>query len=90
VSVRRFCVDGRVQGVGFRAFVLRAARGLGLSGAVRNDLDGRVTAVAVGPPERLDELARQLSVGPPASRVRAVEQRELAALPADERFDVRF
>ena len=89
MSVRRFRVRGRVQGVGFRAFVLRAGRSLGLAGGVRNEADGSVTAVAEGAQPALDELAARLAAGPPAARVEGVDEEALAALPA-ERYDVRF
>jgi acylphosphatase len=89
MTVRRYRVRGRVQGVGFRFFALRAGRKLGLAGGVRNEADGSVTAVAEGADEALDELAVRLAAGPPASRVDGVEVETLAALPA-ERFDVRY
>ena len=89
MTVRRYRVRGRVQGVGFRAFVLRAGRSLDLAGGVRNEADGSVTAVAEGAGEALDELAVRLAAGPLASRVDGVEAETLAALP-EERFDARF
>jgi acylphosphatase len=52
--------SGRVQGVGFRYMTVRAARALGLHGYVRNLADGRVHAVAEGPPDALDNLMDSL------------------------------
>ncbi len=75
-SARRWLVTGRVQGVGFRAFVERTARDIGVTGWVRNLDDGRVEAYAVGTPEQLDELAAQLHQGPRLSEVRGLEQIE--------------
>ena len=72
-SARRWLVTGRVQGVGFRAFVERTARDIGVTGWVRNLDDGRVEAYAVGTPEQLDELAANLHRGPRLSEVRGRE-----------------
>jgi acylphosphatase len=90
MSARRFRVRGRVQGVGFRYFVRRAARDLGLEGGVRNDADGAVTAVAAGSDDALERFAAALADGPPAARVSGVDAAPLDRLPDDERFDVRF
>src|SRR3989304_3276005 len=60
---RRYRVEGRVQGVGFRFFVERAARQLGLAGYVKNLGDGRVEVYALGPPAELDNLKRGLGQG---------------------------
>ncbi len=65
----RIRVGGRVQGVGFRAFVRRTAMRLGLRGWVRNLRDGSVEVVAFGPEEALRELERECRVGPPLARV---------------------
>jgi len=65
-------VVGVVQGVGFRSFVVEAARGLGLRGYVRNTSDGDVEVVAEGPPESLEILASELRRGPRTSTVREV------------------
>ncbi len=66
-------VRGRVQGVGFRFFVARAGRRLGLRGQVRNLPDGRrVEVIAQGPRAALDALVRELNVGPPLASVESV------------------
>jgi acylphosphatase len=87
VTVRRFRVTGRVQGVGFRAFVVRHARGAGMRAGVRNERDGSVVCVAAGGAAGLEGLRRALARGPAMARVEAVEEAELAAWPDDERFD---
>ena len=75
---RRWFVRGRVQGVGYRYFAQHAAVGLGLTGYVRNLDDGRVEVYAVGPADKLDELAGMLHRGPRWADVRGVEEMEAA------------
>jgi len=82
----RIRIGGRVQGVGFRWFVRRAAQELGLSGRVRNLPDGRVEVEVAGSPERLDGFRERLRQGPPGARVTALEEEELASVPAWEGF----
>ena len=74
--VRRFRVWGRVQGVGFRAFVWRSAAKVGVSGWARNRHDGSVEVLAKGEPERLDSLLKLLGEGPRFARVDRVERGE--------------
>ncbi len=62
-------VSGRVQGVGYRAFVVRYARALGLDGSVRNLPNGQVHVVAQGDEKALNQLLTLLKEGPPAARV---------------------
>lgn len=66
-------ISGRVQGVGYRAFVLRYARALRLSGSVRNLPSGQVEVIAEGEEEDLHHLIALLRQGPAAARVNAVE-----------------
>ena len=73
MRARRYLISGQVQGVGYRFFVVRVARELGLKGWVRNLPDGRVEAYAVGPAKRLEDFESQLRKGPPAGEVRGVE-----------------
>ena len=77
---KRYFVRGRVQGVGFRYFVERAAEELGIDGYTRNLDDGRVEVYAIGPPDKLSELAGRLWKGPRWSEVRGVEEQEAPML----------
>ncbi len=76
-------VQGRVQGVGFRYFVLDRARELHLKGIVRNLRNGDVEVIAEGPQGSLEALLAVLKVGPPAARVDNVHA---AWLPASGEY----
>ena len=65
-------VTGRVQGVWFRAWTKEQAETLGLSGWVRNEADGSVTALISGPQAEVAEMVASLHQGPPAARVVSV------------------
>lgn len=64
--------------MGYRWFVERAALELGLSGYARNLADGRVEVYVTGMPERIDEIAARLAVGPELADVRSVNEIEAA------------
>lgn len=66
-------VSGRVQGVGFRYFVIGKARILGLRGYVRNDSTGDVEVVAQGARPALEQLLVLLRQGPPAAQVHDIQ-----------------
>jgi acylphosphatase len=84
-----FLVSGMVQGVGFRWFVARHARSLGLSGYARNLPDGRVEVVVSGPDGALPELELLLRTGPAYAQVESVERTEQAAeFPIGKSFDI--
>ena len=67
--------DGRVQGVGFRAWVRMKATGLGLTGSAANLDDGRVEIVAEGPATAVQALLAELNGGDTPGRVTRVTQR---------------
>lgn len=68
-------VSGRVQGVGFRAFVQKKALLHSLSGYVENRSDGTVFLEVSGFSEALDSFVRELWKGPsPAAVVENVER----------------
>lgn len=62
-------VTGRVQGVGFRAFVLEAAKQADITGWVRNLGYDQVETIAEGPRNKLERFAEQLEAGPLGGRV---------------------
>lgn len=68
---RRYCisVQGRVQGVAYRANAQRVAQALSLNGFVRNQPDGSVYLEAEGSAEALDRLLAWCRQGPPAAIV---------------------
>lgn len=78
MNAKRWYVKGRVQGVGYRWFVEKAANELNLSGYTRNLEDGTVEVYAVGPPIALSDLAGRLWKGPPYAEVRGVHEQEAA------------
>ena len=77
-SAVRYVVTGRVQGVGFRWFVMREASRLDLAGFVRNLSDGTVEVVARGPSQALTALERKLAVGPSGAHVHGVDKAEVS------------
>lgn len=66
-------VQGRVQGVGFRYFVVERALSLGLRGYARNTNDECVEVLAQGPRPALENLLAQLWRGPGAANVSQVD-----------------
>lgn len=82
-------VIGRVQGVGFRWFVLDAALRLELRGWVANEVDGSVRCVAEGPRPALEQLLRELATGPLGARVERVVPRWGAASGIRGQFEIR-
>jgi acylphosphatase len=82
-------VTGRVQGVGFRYFILTEAMDLGLDGWVANTADGSVRCVAEGPRDSLQALLGRLREGPAAARVERVIEAWMPATGTLGPFSVR-
>jgi acylphosphatase len=83
-------VSGRVQGVGFRYFVLDNAANLNLTGWVRNRHDSTVEVLAEGQRGDLEALLRRLQKGPTSSYVQEVKHRWGAATGEFTRFRIRM
>jgi acylphosphatase len=81
-------VKGRVQGVGFRYWVLSHAQRLGLTGWVRNLRDGRVELEAQGSEDQLFEFEQLLWKGPTLSRVEDVDCKYSEGTKNYERFSI--
>jgi len=70
----QFLVSGKVQGVGFRAYVRDQAQSLYIQGWVRNRADGTVEVCACGRESALAAFGAALSVGPKGARVARVDR----------------
>jgi acylphosphatase len=86
MNSKRLVICGRVQGVGYREWMVTQARELGLSGWVRNRLDGSVEALVAGDVAAVEELLRQCRRGPRMAEVVSIEE-EMADPP--EHFGFR-
>lgn len=85
METRRCIVRGRVQGVGFRWFVVRNAEELGVTGTVRNRSDGTVEAVLQSDSETaLESMIERIREGPSSARVEDVA---VEAVEADRDFE---
>ena len=89
IEARTYRITGRVQGVGFRWFTWDAATREGLTGHVRNDVDGSVEALVEGEHDALDRFERAISSGPRGSRVDAVHREAAAVTGGFHDFSVR-
>src|SRR5471032_548560 len=74
--IRHVSARGRVQGVGYRAFVEYRALQRGIEGWVRNRRDGSVEAVFAGPEKMVMSMIEACRFGPLPAHVDALDQRE--------------
>ncbi len=86
MNSKRLVISGRVQGVGFRAWMVEKAQALGLSGWVRNRIDGSVEALVAGDIAAVEEFLRLCRRGPRMAVVESIDE-ELADPP--EQFGFR-
>jgi acylphosphatase len=87
-QARRITVHGMVQGVGFRFFVQRVGRRLGLTGDVRNLPDWTVEIVVEGNPGPLEEFIREVRRGPPMAHVERLEIHDIAVSGSYSSFSI--
>ena len=96
MTVFRWLVSGRVQGVAFRWFTAETAHAMSLRGTVRNLPDGRVEILVVDPGDgSLDAFRAKVHQGPPASRVddvveEPVSEAEAAEIGERQGFDIVY
>jgi acylphosphatase len=83
-------IRGRVQGVGYRYFVVEAGRAAGVTGFVRNLENGDVEVRAEGPGDALAPFLAALRAGPRMSRVEGFEVHDIEASGAFREFGVRY
>ncbi|MDB5618346.1 acylphosphatase [Tardiphaga sp.] len=78
-TIRHVTIRGRVQGVGYRAWVEHTAMSLGLDGWVRNRRDGSVEAVLAGQVDIVEQMIAHCRRGPVSARVESVDASEAGA-----------
>jgi|SRR5579872_4915976 acylphosphatase len=88
--LRLLRIHGRVQGVGYRAFVRDQATQLGLAGWVRNRSDGSVEALVAGQAAAVERLIALLRKGPPGGRVTRIDETDAAARAELRANEARF
>ncbi|KAF0247924.1 MAG: acylphosphatase [bacterium] len=74
---RYFLISGRVQGVGYRYFAMRAANHYQLSGYVRNLISGQVEIIVEGQREAIEGFKKELAAGPYHAQVVQLEEKVL-------------
>jgi len=89
VRIRAF-INGRVQGVYYRAETQKQAIELALTGWVRNLADGRVEVLAEGDQQSVRQLMAWLRQGPPRSRVDEVEESNETYTGEFDSFSINF
>ncbi len=87
-SAVHLVIAGRVQGVAFRARAVGEATRLGLSGWVRNRMDGTVEARAEGAPDAVQAFVAWCRRGPPAAQVQEIQVTDVPATGLDRGFQV--
>jgi acylphosphatase len=85
VIAKRLLIQGRVQGVGYRVWMVDKAHELGISGWVRNRADGAVEALIAGDVAAVEELSRLCRRGPRLAEVSSITE-DLAEPPAESGF----
>lgn len=85
MNAKRLLIAGRVQGVGYRAWMAHKASELGISGWVRNRPDGSVEALIAGDVASVEELARLCRRGPRMAEVSSIDE-DLAEAPEQPGF----
>lgn len=88
MTARRIIISGRVQGLGYRDWLVGEARRLALSGWVRNRRDGTVEALIDGAPAAIEEALRLCRRGPVLAEVSEIIE-ELAEPPDEPGFSRR-
>jgi len=85
MNARRILIRGRVQGVGYRDWMVREAERLGVQGWVRNRLDGVVEALVAGDEAAVQALLSACRRGPTLARVDEIAE-EFTEPPVEPGF----
>ena len=85
---KHIVITGRVQGVGFRYWLYKAAARNNISGWVKNKISGEVEALLIGNAVKIDNLIKLCEKGPPSSKVTRVEVKIYEKKYLKKSFDI--
>jgi acylphosphatase len=83
-------IKGRVQGVGYRYFAVQKASEIGITGWVKNSVDGSVIVIAQGIEEEIETFIDYLYIGPTRSRVDQISKVKFNTLSNFHNFSVKY
>ena len=83
-------ITGRVQGVGYRYFAAQKANEMGITGWVKNAVDGSVIVVAQGIEEEIETFIDFLYIGPTRSRVDQISKVKFNTLSDFNNFSIKY
>lgn len=83
-------VEGRVQRIGYRRFIVDNAQDLGISGYVKNEKDGSVTIFAQGGEQQLNEFLERIKAPPQPITIKGFAEKTVRPNPKMKHFEVKF
>lgn len=86
----KMLVEGRVQGVGYRRFVYRNARTLGIKGYIKNLADGKVEILAIGENSIMADFIRTTKKGPSFAWVYNIQYQEIELEKEYGDFEIKY
>ena len=85
---KHIVITGRVQGVGFRYWLYKAAVRNNINGWVKNKISGKVEALLIGNDVEIDNLIKLCEKGPPSSKVTKIEVQNYQKEFLKKSFDI--
>lgn len=83
-------ISGRVQGVGYRYFAVQKANEMGITGWVKNSVDGGVIIIAQGIEAELQTFIDYLYIGPTCARVDRIVSNKMQLVTVFDKFSVKY
>lgn len=90
IKTNQYIIQGRVQGVAFRYYTLKAAVEFGVRGTVKNLANRDVEIYAQGSSEQIGRFEKFLETGPPSARVDRVIRRETSSGVTYDEFEIIY
>ena len=85
---KHIVITGKVQGVGFRYWLYKAAIQRNIEGWVRNNISGEVEALLIGNDENVNDIIKQCEIGPFSSNVTQIRIKDYQQEYSKKSFDI--